>query len=191
MKIVDIEKKLNKMLKKSRYEHVLRVRDKAVELAKIYDQDEKKIELAALLHDCAKNNEEFYIEKYNSEFEELKDKRNHDPDMENPKLLHCYLGRIVAEKEYDIKDVSILDAIEYHTTGRVNMTTIEKIIYLADKTEDKRNYESVDEIRDLSKINLNKAIVKSLDNTIKYLIDGHREISISSVNVRNYLLKGE
>ena len=70
------------------------------------------------------------------------------------------------------------------------MTDFEKVIYLADKTEDMRNYHGVDEIRELSKINLNKAIVKSLDDTIKYLIEGGREISITSVKVRNNLLKG-
>ena len=137
-----------------------------------------------------KNNENMYLDKYKKEFEELRNLRQNDPDMENPKLLHCYLGRIVANKEYGVNDEEILDAIEFHTTGRINMTDFEKIIYLADKTEDKRDYDGVDEIRRLSKINLNKAIVKSLDDTIKYLIEGEREISVTSVNVRNYLLKG-
>ncbi|WP_297811023.1 bis(5'-nucleosyl)-tetraphosphatase (symmetrical) YqeK [uncultured Finegoldia sp.] len=191
MKVKDIEENLKRVLKKSRYEHVLRVRDKAVELAKLHNQDVMKIELAALLHDCAKNNEEMYLEKYKKEFEELRKLRNNNPDMENPKLLHCYLGRIVAKREYEIKDEMILDAIEFHTTGRVNMTDFEKIIYLADKTEDNRDYDGVDEIRKLSRENLNKAIVKSLDDTIKYLIEDEREISITSVNVRNFLLKGE
>lgn len=54
MKVKEIENNLSKMLKKTRYEHVLRVRDKAIELAKLYNQDVTKIELAALLHDCAK-----------------------------------------------------------------------------------------------------------------------------------------
>lgn len=190
MKVKEIENNLSKMLKKTRYEHVLRVRDKAIELAKLHNQDVIKIELAALLHDCAKNNEKMYLDKYKKEFEELRNLRQNDPDMENPKLLHCYLGRIVANKEYGVNDEEILDAIEFHTTGRINMTDFEKIIYLADKTEDKRDYDGVDEIRKLSKINLNKAIVKSLDDTIKYLIEGEREISVTSVNVRNYLLKG-
>lgn len=190
MKVKEIENNLSKMLNKTRYEHVLRVRDKAIELAKLHNQDVTKIELAALLHDCAKNNEEMYLDKYKKEFEELRNLRKNNPDMENPKLLHCYLGRIVASKEYGVNDEEILDAIEFHTTGRINMTDFEKIIYLADKTEDKRDYDGVDEIRRLSKINLNKAIVKSLDDTIKYLIEGEREISITSVNVRNYLLKG-
>ena len=190
MKVKEIENNLSKMLNKTRYEHVLRVRDKAIELAKLHNQDVIKIELAALLHDCAKNNEEMYLNKYNKEFEELRNLRQNDPDMENPKLLHCYLGRIVASKEYGVNDEEILDAIEFHTTGRINMTDFEKIIYLADKTEDKRDYDGVQEIRRLSKINLNKAIVKSLDDTIKYLIEGERKISITSVNVRNYLLKG-
>ena len=190
MKVKEIENNLSKMLKKTRYENEWRVRDKAIELAKLHNQDVTKIELAALLHDCAKNNEEMYLDKYKKEFEELRNLRKNNPDMENPKLLHCYLGRIVANKEYGVNDEEILDAIEFHTTGRINMTDFEKIIYLADKTEDKRDYDDVDEIRRLSKINLNKAIVKSLDDTIKYLIEGEREISITSVNVRNYLLKG-
>ena len=118
MKVKEIENNLSKMLKKTRYEHVLRVRDKAIELAKLYNQDVTKIELAALLHDCAKNNEEMYLDKYKKEFEELRDLRGKNSDMDNPKLLHCYLGRIVANKEYGVNDEEILDAIEFHTTGR-------------------------------------------------------------------------
>ena len=174
--------KLKNDIGEKRFNHVIRVKDMALKINKNIDIE--KIKTAALLHDCAKYNEKYYLDKY---------KKYCDFSNEiisNKAILHSFLGPIVAKYEYGVDDDEILNAIKYHTTGKENMTDFEKIIYLADKTEDKRDYDGVQEIRRLSKINLNKAIVKSLDDTIKYLIEGEREISITSVNVRNYLLKG-
>ncbi|MDY6065360.1 MAG: bis(5'-nucleosyl)-tetraphosphatase (symmetrical) YqeK [Finegoldia sp.] len=190
MKTKEIEKRLEKVLSEKRYKHVLRVRDKAIELGKLYDLDLEKLEVAALLHDCAKENEETYLKKYREDFERLK-KENPDPDMDNKKTLHCALGRIVAEKEYGIEDPDILNAIQNHTSGRVGMSDFEKLIYLADKTEDGRDYQGVDEIRELSEKNLSKAIAKSIDNTLKYLIDSGSLITGKVIEVRNYLIENE
>lgn len=190
MDIKEIEKRLKKILSDKRYDHVLRVRDKALELGEIYGLELEKIEIAALLHDCAKENEDYYMDKYKNEFEE-KRKENFDPDMDNKKTVHGILGKIVAEKEYGIEDRDILNAIQNHTSGRIGMSDMEKVIYLADKTEDKRDYPGVDEIRRISENNLSKAIVKSMDNTLKYLIDNKAIITTKLLEVRNNLIEND
>lgn len=70
------------------------------------------------------------------------------------------------------------------------MTEIEKVIYLADKTENGRDYPSVDKIREKSLINLNDAIILSINNNIKYLIENNQIISINTIKLRNELIGG-
>lgn len=185
----EIIKDLKVMLSKSRYEHTLSVAKKAIELGKRFGIDEETCEMAGLLHDCAKGNEKFYEEKYNDEFNELLS-REENRQYENPFLKHCLLGMIVAKEKYKVTDCEVLNAIKEHTTGSLYMTDLAKVLYLADKTEDNRDYDGVDEIRKVSMINMDKAMVLSLNNTIKYLIEKNRTIAPESIELRNFLLGG-
>lgn len=127
----EIEQILKRELSKERYLHTLGVRDCAVELAKRYNLDVKKAELAGLLHDCAKC-------KTNDELKEIINKFLDDVDkneLKNYKTLHAPVGAYYAKEKFNIEDNEILSAIRWHTLGRVNMTTFEKIIFLADKIE--------------------------------------------------------
>ena len=184
-----ISEDLKYMLKTSRYEHTLRVVKKAVELGSIYEVNVEKCRIAALLHDCAKGNEKHYKEKYLNIYNNLIKEEQYS-EFTNPFLQHCLLGRIVAEEKYKVDDEDILNAILYHTTGRLNMTMYEKIIYLADKTEDGRDYPEVENIRKTSIMDLNSAIIISINNNIKYLIDRNQEISLNSILLRNQLIGG-
>lgn len=187
--IDNIKEDLKIKLKPSRYKHTIRVVNKAVELGDIFKIDREKCYLAALLHDCAKGNEEFYKEKYELEYFKLIDEKKLK-EYDNKFLQHCLLGYIVAKNLYEIRDKEILDAILFHTTGREDMTDLEKIVYLADKTEDGRDYPEVEIIRKESFLNLNNAIIISINNNIKYLIDKNQIISINSIKLRNGLLGG-
>ncbi len=184
-----IVKDLKENLKPSRYEHVLRVVKKAVELGEIYAVNIEKCRVAALLHDCAKGNEEKYKEEYFTFYNDLIKKEEYKEFL-NPFLEHCLLGRIIAGEKYKVDDEDVLNSILYHTTGRVDMSIYEKIIYLADKTEMGRDYPEVDKIRKTSIKDLNSAIIISINNTIKYLIDKDQEISINSILLRNQLIGG-
>lgn len=185
----EIIEDLKDMLSKSRYEHTLSVAKKAVEIGKHFGLKEETCELAGLLHDCAKGNEKFYEEKYKKEFNELLS-QSENRQYENPYLKHCLLGMIVAKEKYKVSDKEILNAIKEHTTGSLNMTELAKVLYLADKTEDNRDYDGVEEIRKVSITNMDKAIVLSLNNTIKYLIEKNRTIAPESIELRNFLLGG-
>lgn len=175
---------LKKDLGEERYNHSLNVAKEAKILSRIYGADEFKAEIAGLFHDCGKffdkNLEKEAIEKYN-----LKD--NEEIKLAK-KLIHCYLGPEIAEEKYDIHDSEILNAIRYHTTLNEKPTLLEKIIYLADAIEPGRNYDEVFELRILSKKNLDAACLKSLDYTIKGLVDRKLYIGLDTINARNYFL---
>ena len=132
-----IKKTLKESLSEERYNHTLGTADCALKLAKKYGLDEKKAYLAGLLHDCAKcksNDELLKIIK-----QELKN--IDEGELQNYKTLHAPVGEYFARTMYNIDDSEILNAIRYHTIGRVNMSLFEKIIFLADKIEENRNYE--------------------------------------------------
>lgn len=180
----DYSKYEDKIIEKigiKRFKHSLRVCETALEINDNIDED--KIKKAAVFHDCAKYNEAYYLDKY-------KDKIDFSDDIINNKfVLHAFLGSIVAKEEYNIKDRDVLDAIRYHTTGRVNMTKLDKIIFLADAIEPKRSYPGVDELRKLALKDLDEAVLYSLNGTIKSLVDRNVKICRLTIDARNYLIK--
>ncbi len=115
--------------------HTLGVILTALKLAKKLNVDKKKVEISALLHDCAKYVEVDDLEKY-------------DIPKNCPKeVMHQYVGAYVAEKILNVKDAEILSAIKFHTSGRKEMTLLEKIIYTADIIEPSRKFLGVEELR--------------------------------------------
>lgn len=185
LNIEEVKIKLKENLSENRYNHVLRVYTTALELNKKLklNLDEKKLEYATLLHDCAKGLELKY-------FNELKRKYNLEDDILIEKeLSHTYLGVYVAKEYYGIEDEDILNAIRWHTTGRENMSNLEKLVFISDYIEPARNFESIDKIRDKIYSSLDSSILMALDNTIKYLVDKKIVINIETLKARNYLLR--
>lgn len=166
MKDLDtIKQKLQLTIGDRLLRHSVNVMDTAVDLAKHYGVDIEKARIAGVLHDCGK----------------LKNK-----NIGN--LEHSKLGCEIATTEYGVNDEEILDAIKYHTTGRENMTMLEKIVYIADKIEPDRNYDGVESIRELAYKNIDDSIIKSLNNTFNYLKQKGIEVDKSSEETLNYLL---
>ena len=167
-----IKKYLKKHLTKERYQHTLGVAHTAVAMAMRYNPDTsnaefiKRAETAGLLHDCAKcmdNDKKIKIcEKNNipcSDFE-----------ISHPYLLHGKVGAYIAKNKFDILDEDILQAITWHTTGRPEMSLLEKIIFIADYIEPSRNpIPELDVIRQLAFVDIDKAMKKILSNTLKFL----------------------
>ena len=144
------------------YRHSIGTMEEAEKLAEIYNCDIYKAKIAALLHDCGK----------------ARCKDN---------LKHAKESAELAVSKFGVNDNDIINAILYHTTGRVNMTLLEKIIFIADKIEYHRNYDSVEEIRETAYVNIDEAIIKSLESTIEYVNKRNFELNIESVNTLNYL----
>lgn len=180
-----IVENLKNVLNKYRYEHVLRVVNTALELNNSLKLglDENKIKYAAILHDCAKNVEEYYFEK-------LKDKYNLNKDVifKDPKIAHAILGVYVAKDIYGVDDKEILGAIRWHTTGKENMSTLEKLIYISDLIEPGRDFkEDIKTIREALNKDFDNGILVGMDLNIKYLINKHVIIDLESIKARNYL----
>lgn len=187
----EIEQILKRELSKERYLHTLGVRDCAVELAKRYNLDIKKAELAGLLHDCAKC-------KTNDELKEIINKFLDDVDkneLKNYKTLHAPVGAYYAKEKFNIEDNEILSAIRWHTLGRVNMTTFEKIIFLADKIE--KNTRDLNYRNEIIKIlddnegekGLNLALLRCFIETVKSLAERRLYICKTTIDVYNWLLE--
>lgn len=94
----------------------------------------------------------------------------------------------MAREHFEIEDEEILSAIRWHTTGKENMSKLDKIIYLADMIEPSRDFSGVEELRNDSKDDLDKAMLNALTHTIKYLLEKGCLIDINTVKARNYLL---
>ena len=186
MDIKEIELKLKEILPERRLKHSLNVAKCAIELSKIYNCDENKAEIAGLVHDCAKyfNDKEVEecVEKYNITLDEL--------EKNNIALSHSTIGACVAKEEFNINDEDIINAIKYHTTGKENMSLLEKVIYMADLIEEGRNFPGVEELRELTfEGKLDEALVLSFNNTIKFVINNNQLIHPRTVKARNYILK--
>lgn len=179
-----IKEYLKKNLKAKRYEHVLGVRESAIKLAGIYHEDLEKAKIAALVHDCAKNMSDDDLIKISKEH----NVHINEICKESPQLLHGPVGAIIAKETMEIENKDILNAVAYHTTGRKNMSLLEKIIYIADYIEPNRNFPGIDSLRSLAYENLDLALLKSFDNTIKFVIDRGQLLHLDTIESRNYLL---
>ena len=177
---------LKENLNEERFEHSLGVAEKAKELAVKFGLDFEKAELAGLVHDCAK-----CLSK--EELIEIMDKHCSVESCEkiNPKTFHAPAGAYVAKKEFNIEDKEILSAIRWHTIGHNKMTDFEKVIFIADKIEERtRPNQMIDFISPcLDEENgLNKALLACYKLTIKSLVDRNLKICINTIDLYNELL---
>ena len=180
-----IEKLLKEMLPETRLNHSLSVSKCAIKLSEIYKCDKEKAKIAGLVHDCAKyfTNEQIEdcVKKFNIELDPL--------EVNNRALSHSVIGSYVAREVFNINDEEILSAIKYHTTGKENMSLLEKIIYMADLVEEGRKFPKVEELRELTfGGKLDEALLLSFNNTIKFIIDNNQLIHPRTVSARNYIL---
>lgn len=145
----DIEKiiqKLKSLITDKRLKHSISVMYTSIKLAQHYNFNINKAKLAGLLHDCGK----------------LKDR-------EVGNIEHASLGSKLCVEQFGILDKDIINAINFHTVGREDMSMLEKIVFVADKIEPNRNYDGVELLRKLAYEDLDTCIVKILENTFRYL----------------------
>lgn len=183
-------KKLRRAMEKvqdsKRFEHTLGVEYTAAALAMRYGCDVRDAQIAGLLHDCAKC---LTDEKRLSIC-----KKNKIPvtavEKKNPFLLHAKVGAYLAYQKYGVSNPDILNAIRSHTTGRQNMSTLEKIVFIADYIEPGRTHAAnLAEIRKLAFLDLDKAFVRILADTLDYLKDTGNEIDPKTEETWKYYKK--
>lgn len=180
------QKKIKHEMDDGRYQHTLGVMYTCAALAMRYEYDIQKAELAGLLHDCAKcipNGKKLKLcEKHNIQISET--------ERRNPFLLHAKLGAFLAMDRYGVEDKEIISAILNHTTGKPNMSLLDKIVYVADYIEPRRSkVENLEEIRKLAFLDLDQALYQILSDTLKYLDKGSGEIDNMTMKAYEYYHK--
>lgn len=171
-------------LKPKRMPHVLGTEQEAVRLVRRYGGDETQARIAALLHDCTKKldmaQQLALCEKYGIMLDEL--------EQRALKLLHSKTGAAIARDVFGVED-AVYDAILYHTTGKPDMTRLEKIIYLADYIEPTRDFPGVDELRKTVYEDMDKGLLMGLTMTIQEMEEMGNPVHHLTRDARDYLLK--
>ena len=164
-------------LPQKRKDHILGVITLSKKLANKLGVDGRKAELSALLHDVAK------YEDY-KDYKDFKLPKNCTKDIE-----HQYLGAYICEKVLNVKDEEVLNAVKYHTTGRDNMSTLEKIIYVADIIEPSRRFLGVEELRVAVEKNFESGFITCLNEILSFLKRENKEIYPLTLKAYNYYAK--
>lgn len=162
---------VREQLTERRYIHTIGVMDTGIELAKKNGVDEKKAELAAIFHDYAK-----FRNKDEMRNIILEQSMPQDLLAHHDELWHAPVGAYLVEKEVGITDKDVLEAIKCHTSGKINMSKLDKVLYVADYIEPSRDFPGVEEVRESAEESLDIAVIKAMKNTISYLLQRNQPI---------------
>ena len=169
-------------LKPKRMAHVLGTEETAVQLARRYGADEEEARIAALLHDCTKKldiEEQLALcEQYSLQLDEMQ--------QWALKLQHAITGAAVARHVFGVSD-EVYEAIRWHTTGKADMTTLEKVIYLADYIEPTRDFPGVEELRKAIWEDLDRGLLLGLEMSIQEMKNWGNPVHEDTLRARDFL----
>ncbi|MGB6409252.1 MAG: bis(5'-nucleosyl)-tetraphosphatase (symmetrical) YqeK [Planococcus donghaensis] len=167
-------------LPEKRYTHVLGVVETAVDLAKKFNVSETKAKTAAILHDVAKFSDRDWMKS-------IIVSENMDPLLleYHAELWHAPVGAYLAKTEFGVEDEDVLNAIRYHTTGRENMSDLEKVVYIADLVEPNRKFSGVEELRQLKEQGLDVMMEASVKHSIEFLESKNQPVFPDSLKCFN------
>lgn len=185
--MLDIDKimpVLEARLSARRLQHSVNVARVAAGLAEQYGENRDRAYFTGLVHDYAKgmSGDELLTTA------ESADLITDPVDRRLPDLLHAPVGAFLLRQDMGIEDDEILQAVSSHTLGNFNMSTLDKIIFLADMTEPGRDFPGIERLRCLTERDLDMAMLFGLELTLKYCIDQQRLIHPQTVQVRNVFL---
>ena len=169
-----------------RYNHTIGVAYTAASIAMGRGETQEFIDkafVAGLLHDLAKcmPSEEILSKCIESDIEIT------DCEYRNPFLLHGKLGAFYAEKDFEIRDEDILNSIKWHTTGRPQMSLLEKIIFVADYIEPGRyKQKNLCQIRQMAFFDLDKCVYQIAKDTIDYITLSNKDLDNMTVETAEY-----
>ncbi len=172
---------LSEELDEKRFRHTMSVAQTAACMAMRHGYDPYEAYLAGLLHDCAKcmphDKKLALCAKYGISISHAE---KHSPD-----LLHAKLGSKLANVKYGITDAQILSAIEYHTTGKPEMTLLEQIIYIADYIEIHRKpLPNMEKARQLAFCDLDACMLVILESTLDFL--KQKDALVDEITLKTY-----
>lgn len=182
LSVEELEQAVVSLLKPNRVAHVLGCRDTAAELAARWGADPTDAARAGLLHDITKALDDDLQLTLCREYGIVLG----DFSQKNPKTLHALTGALVAERIFG-ENEQVVSAIHSHTTGKADMTTLQKILYVADYMEPNRNFPGVEQLRYLAYTDLDKALKLGLEMTLALLREKKQDISPESAEALAYL----
>ena len=172
------------MIRHKRVAHVIGVEEEAVKLAKFWGADPELARHAAILHDCTKYwklEEQLQLcKKYGIVLDDL--------ERQAIKLLHAKTGACIARYVFGEPD-EVYEAIFWHTTGKADMSLLDKVLYMADYIEPNRVFEGVDRLRKLAYVDLDQAMLLGMDATIQEMEERGYLIHTNTWKARQWLLE--
>ena len=170
------------MIRAKRIAHVKGTEEEAVRLARRWGADEEKARRGAILHDCTKywdmEKQLRTCEKYGIVLDDL--------EQQGVKLLHAKTGACVARDVYGVDD-DVYEAIFWHTTGKEDMTLLEKILYIADYMEPNRDFPGVERLRELAYQDLDQAVLLGNEMSIQEMEERGLPVHPNTVRSRDWL----
>lgn len=186
MDLEDIIRIVKERLSEKRFYHSYCVMERAIEIAKKIGYDENIVAKVAIVHDIAKEikDEEKikYAEKNNIEIDEV--------ERENPTLLHAKIGGDIARKTLGFTQ-EMAQAIRAHTTGTTNMSILDKILFIADRTSSERGFPDIEYLNTLLEESIDNAVLYILDKKIMLQIEKKQVMHPDSIIARNWFLKNK
>ncbi|TMT00449.1 HD domain-containing protein [Apilactobacillus kunkeei] len=181
----ELIEKLNNALTQSRFEHVLRVEQMSIELAKKNDVDVEKASVAGLCHDYAK-------QRPDDDFIQLIKKYRLDDLLlqYGNAIWHGEVGYLMVQNELGVTDIDILNSIKHQTTGAKYMSKLEQIVYMADYIEMGRDFPGVEEAREITFNNLAHGVAYQTKHTLQYLISANKTVYPKTIDTYNEWVNG-
>jgi len=184
IELEEIKDYLKLNLSDKRFKHCLNTAETALELANIYGEDPHIAYISGIVHDCARELDltlqQSMLRELGTEVDSL--------IYSNKELLHGYSAEHVIRQKFRIDDEIIITAVKYHTTGKEAMKLLEKIIFLSDVIEPSRSFPGIENIRQLSKYDLDEALIAAFDSSIRFLIGKKAMIHPNTVYARNFII---
>lgn len=186
MELEKIIECVNKKLSEKRFYHSKCVMERCIELAKKFNIDTEVAAKVGIAHDIAKEmtpEEKLkYVKKNNIKIDEI--------ERENTTLLHAKIGASIVIKDFNFTE-KMAQSILVHTTGIENMTMLDKILFISDRTSKDREFPDIEYLDNLLNEDINKAVLYILDKKIELQIKKKQIMHPNSIIARNYLLKND
>ena len=197
--LAKLRKAVETSMSEKRFRHTAEVEKMAARLGALYVPDKIDIlRAAALLHDITK---EYPTERQVQICEQF-GIRISKQDILTPKTFHAKTAAALIPEAYpEFADDEVVTAVRWHTTGRANMSLLEKIVYLADYIDDSRNFPDCVVLREMfwsaepenmtaeeRLAHLNRVLIRSFDMTLTGLIAESAPVSSATFAARNYLI---
>ncbi|HJO08245.1 MAG TPA: bis(5'-nucleosyl)-tetraphosphatase (symmetrical) YqeK [Verrucomicrobiota bacterium] len=179
-----IETYLREQLSPARYRHVIGVRETAVALAKQHGIDADQSELAALLHDCAK-------ECTGDELLSMARRNGLEADeyeQQTPGLLHGKMAPFIAAGQFGVDDEIVFEAMRCHSTGAAEMGPLDQLLFVADFCEPNRPYTAALDVLELAKRDLEAAVLDVMQFKLRKTMLKKQPVHPDSFHAYNALL---